>query len=275
VGVNDPAELRRIAEVAAAELLPERWQVTVDLDARPEETRLWREGEWAHIVIPLALKGREGPERILGALHARRHAPRVGSVRVSVTHQLPALDALALALSTALSHAELVRQLEHLSLSDPLTGLGNRRAFDEALAAELSRARRTGTPLGLVMLDVDHFKRFNDRHGHQAGDDALVSVARVLNEVARAEDRACRIGGEEFAVLLPGGDEAAAHALAERIRAGVAAAEAAERVTVSLGVAATSGEHDADALVAAADARLYEAKRAGRNRVAGGVASAP
>jgi len=269
VGVDDPGELRRIAEVAAERLLPPGWKATVDLDDRSGHERQWRDGEWAHVAIPLVLRERDREDRVLGALTARRHAPRVGSVRISARHVLPALQSLALALTNALVHAELVTRLAHLSRSDALTGLGNRRAFDEAMVEELARARRGGVPLGLVVLDVDHFKRFNDRHGHQEGDEALVAVARVLQEVARAEDRACRVGGEEFAVLLPGADEAAALAVAERIRGGVAAAGAAEPVTVSLGVAATRGEHDAGALFALADEALYAAKQAGRNRSRG------
>jgi diguanylate cyclase (GGDEF)-like protein len=269
VGVDDPAELRRIAEAAATRLLPSGWEVTVDLDDRTGEERVWRDGEWARIAVPLVVGERDREIRVLGALRARRHARRAGSVRLSTRRHIPALQSLALALTTALSHAELLRRLEHLSLSDPLTGLGNRRAFDEAVTEELARARRMSAPLGLVMLDVDHFKRFNDQHGHLAGDDVLVAVARVLGEVARAEDRACRVGGEEFAVLLPGADEAAATAVAERIRAGVAASPAAEPITVSLGVAATRGEHDPGALFGQADDRLYAAKQAGRNRVAG------
>jgi diguanylate cyclase (GGDEF)-like protein len=269
VGVDDPAELRRIAEVAAQRLLPGGWEARVDLDDRDGHDRQWRDGEWAHLALPLVQRERDRDDRVLGALTARRHAPRVGSVRISVRHALPALQALALALTNALSHTELVAQLAHLSRSDPLTALGNRRAFDEAVVEELARARRSGAPLGLVMLDVDHFKRFNDRHGHQEGDEALVAVARVLGEVARTEDRACRVGGEEFAVLLPGADEGASLAVAERIRAGVAAAAAAEPITVSLGVAATRGEHDAGALFALADEALYAAKQAGRNRSRG------
>ena len=131
---------------------------------------------------------------------------------------LTALRMLATALSAALVQRELLQRLEHLSMSDALTGLGNRRAFDEALEAEMARARRASGSMGLVILDVDHFKQFNDRHGHQAGDDALVTVARVLAGEARAEDRACRIGGEEFALLLPGADDATAATVAERVR---------------------------------------------------------
>ncbi len=273
VGVDDPAELRRIAEVAAEQLLPGGWEATVDLDERSGDARQWRDGEWVRVAMPLVVRERGREDRVLGALTARRHATRVGSVRISVRHALRALEALALALTNALTHAELVAQLAHLSRSDALTGLGNRRAFDEAVVEELARARRSGAPLGLVMLDVDHFKRFNDRHGHQEGDEVLVAVARVLTGVARAEDRACRVGGEEFAVLLPGADEGAALAVAERIRTGVAAAGAAEPITVSLGVASTRGEHDAVGLFAVADEALYAAKQAGRNRSRGPGAS--
>ena len=269
MGVDDTGELRRIAEVTAVKLLPPGWEATVDLDDRSGRERHWRDGEWARLEVPLEYRERTRERRVLGALRARRHAPRIGSARVSTRATLPDLRALALALTNALRHAELVHELEQLSLADPLTGVGNRRAFDEAVAEELARARRAGAPLGLVVLDVDHFKRFNDRHGHQAGDDVLVAVARVLGDVARIEDRACRVGGEEFAVLLPGADESAAAAVAERIRAGVAAAPAAEPITVSLGVAATRGEHDAGTLFAEADERLYAAKQAGRNRVVG------
>ena len=126
------------------------------------------------------------------------------------------------------------------------------------------------------MMDVDHFKRFNDQHGHQAGDDALVDVGRVLSRVARAEDRACRMGGEEFALLLPGADERAAAEVAERVRRDVedTAPRPRARSPSASGVAAwDAGRHgDGAGLRAAADARLYAAKGAGRNRVVGAPA---
>ena len=267
VGVDDPAELTHIAADAARSLLP-GWDVDIPLDgvAMPEE--VWRDRDTARVAIPVTAGERGAPDRAFGAIQAHRSAPRVGSVRVR-NDQLLALRTLAVALSGALSHSELVQRLEHLSLADPLTGLGNRRAFDDALAAELARGQRTGAAVGLLLIDVDHFKRFNDRHGHQAGDDALMSVARVLQEEARIEDRACRVGGEEFAVLLPGADEAAAMVVAERIRCGVERAPAQEQVTVSLGVASATGGEEPEGLFAQADARLYAAKEAGRNRVVG------
>jgi diguanylate cyclase (GGDEF)-like protein len=265
VGADGPEGLAGVAADAARRLLPD-WDAEVRLDGGAVAERTWRDEGWVRLEMPVVAHERGEPERPLGAICARRPAPRMGPARIR-GQQLLALRTLAMTLSVALVQADLVHRLERLSLADPLTGLGNRRAFDESLAAELARARRAGSPLGLVMLDVDHFKRFNDRHGHQAGDDALVGVGRVLLAVARAEDRACRIGGEEFAVVLPGADEAAAAAVAERIRRGAEKAPAREPVTVSLGVASTAGDEDADGLLARADARLYAAKEAGRNRV--------
>lgn len=167
------------------------------------------------------------------------------------------------------------RQLEELARAarrDPLTGAANRRAFDEELAREIARAGRTGAPLAVVALDVDRFKTFNDEHGHAAGDAALAAVAARAGETLRAGDLLARTGGEEFAVLLPGADLAAAFDAAERIRTGIAAAavEVAGRVlavTASFGCAELRPGEDGDALLGRADARLYDAKRAGRNRV--------
>ena len=167
-----------------------------------------------------------------------------------------------------------VAVLVRRSAEDALTGLPNRRAFEEALAREVARARRVRAPLGLVALDVDHFKRVNDTHGHAAGDAVLREVAARIAAAARAGDLVARIGGEEFAALLGGADLSAAAEAAERIRARVreapvaVAAGLALAVTVSAGVAALEPGEDGAALLARADARLYEAKRAGRDRVA-------
>jgi diguanylate cyclase (GGDEF)-like protein len=159
---------------------------------------------------------------------------------------------------------------------DGLTGVANRRSLDQTLTREWARAARAGTPLGLVMLDVDLFKPFNDRYGHPAGDGCLARVGGVLQRALhRAGDVAARYGGEEFAALLPDTDLPGTLAVAEALRAGVAALglEHAEsphrRVTVSAGAASFSpapGEPEGG-LVRAADAALYRAKQAGRNRV--------
>src|ERR671931_380239 len=163
--------------------------------------------------------------------------------------------------------------LTEVAISDPLTGLHNRRAFQARLAEEVERARRSGEPFALLMVDLDRFKAINDRHGHPVGDAALVAVAETFQRQVRAIDLPARLGGEEFAVLLPGSDERAARAAAERLRSEIAAAQIVHqgivlRVTVSVGVAcypedAQSGE----LLLRAADRALYQAKRAGRDRV--------
>jgi diguanylate cyclase (GGDEF)-like protein len=170
--------------------------------------------------------------------------------------------------------AEDLAALADLARRDALTGLANRRAFEESLRRELFRARRSGGALAVVVLDLDHFKRVNDSHGHQTGDRVLVEVAARAERALRAEDLLARTGGEEFTALLPGATLEAAAEVAERVRRAVAEEEIAVpggalRATVSLGCAALSAEErDAAALIARADARLYDAKRAGRNRVA-------
>jgi diguanylate cyclase (GGDEF)-like protein len=167
-------------------------------------------------------------------------------------------------------------QLALLSITDPLTGLANRRRFAETLEAEWARALRSHSALALMLIDVDHFKLFNDRYGHPAGDACLRKVAGALGESVRAgADLVARYGGEEFAVILPGVHGRAALASAERLRARVAAlaephADAARGiVTVSAGVATVlpSPRWSAEQLIQAADAALYEAKGRGRNQV--------
>jgi diguanylate cyclase (GGDEF)-like protein len=173
--------------------------------------------------------------------------------------------------------AEANARLERLSSQDGLTGVANRRRFDEALDLEWRRAARAESPLSLVMLDLDHFKAFNDTNGHVAGDERLRQVAQALVPAAgRAGELVARYGGEEFAVLLPGTSLEDAAAFAERLRAGVErlglghnASPVSRVVTVTAGVATTlPREHGSPAtLVAAADGALYRAKREGRNRV--------
>lgn len=178
-------------------------------------------------------------------------------------------------------HIELKRlrdQLRRQSVTDELTGLANRRAFDEALTREWSRGVRSGLPLSLVMIDIDFFKGFNDAHGHLGGDACLRQVAQALQAAVprRIGDLIARYGGEEFAVLLVDTDGEGARKVAERLRSNASAlaiphgrSSVAEVVTVSLGAAAlvpNSGKPPTS-LVAVADALLYRAKGAGRNRV--------
>ncbi|MGN6513601.1 MAG: diguanylate cyclase [Lysobacteraceae bacterium] len=154
---------------------------------------------------------------------------------------------------------------------DPLTGLANRRMAEERLAADLAHALRHGEPLSVAMLDLDHFKRVNDSHGHATGDLVLAAVARVLHDELRGADLGVRYGGEEFLAILPGTDAGQALQVAERIRARVAqlAVEAPRgpvRVTASLGVATLWPGESREALLARADAALYRAKAEGRDR---------
>jgi diguanylate cyclase (GGDEF)-like protein len=165
------------------------------------------------------------------------------------------------------------RALVHLSRHDSLTGLLNRRAALDWLQIEWQRWRRQGEPLHLLMLDLDHFKRVNDQHGHAAGDAALVRVAEVLRATVRGTDLAARIGGEELMVALPGTSAEAAALVAERLRVGIAgqvlwSASGAVDLSVSIGVAAAVWDDASlSQWMERADAALYRAKQAGRNRV--------
>ena len=162
--------------------------------------------------------------------------------------------------------------LADLARRDGLTKLPNRRAFDDALREMFARRERLGEQGSLLMIDIDHFKRINDAHGHGAGDDLLRTVAQTMASDVRLVDRVFRIGGEEFAAILGGADASAAQVTAERLRQAVAAARVAVKggeisATVSVGVAVAAEGSAPGALVQAADAALYRAKREGRNRV--------
>jgi diguanylate cyclase (GGDEF)-like protein len=163
---------------------------------------------------------------------------------------------------------QVLNQLEAAASTDPLTGLLNRRALEEAFDVELSRAGRGRFGVGVVMLDLDGFKRFNDQHGHQAGDAALQRLSHVLTDATRAIDHAGRVGGEEFAILAPESSTAGTLALAERLRRAVEIEfSGMGGITASCGVASyPENGLDRYALIGAADRALYEAKALGRNR---------
>ncbi|MEO7057886.1 MAG: diguanylate cyclase [Caldimonas sp.] len=179
--------------------------------------------------------------------------------------------------TTALEMSRLNEQLTRLSTTDALTEVGNRRFFDQTLKTEWLRAARRGESVGLLMIDIDHFKQYNDHYGHPAGDACLRQVARMIGEsVRRGGELVARYGGEEFALLLPAGELEAAKAVAERCRESVGAAKIEHRasatsawLSISVGVASqvATPEVDCSVLVAIADAALYRAKRCGRDRV--------
>lgn len=174
-------------------------------------------------------------------------------------------------------------RLHTLARTDPLTGLPNRRYFDEIKAIEMRRAKRNGQSLALLVCDIDFFKDYNDHYGHPMGDRCLIAVAQALLRcLGRAGDVVARIGGEEFGVLLPGVDAAAAQSVGQRLREAVIAcgiehlnSASAKVVTISIGLAVHSSgsDEDFDALFQRADQALYRAKAAGRNRLAGPCAT--
>jgi diguanylate cyclase (GGDEF)-like protein len=167
----------------------------------------------------------------------------------------------------ALRNVRLLAERERQAAIDGLTGLANRREFDLALAREVSRSERTGDPLSLVVLDLDHFKEVNDSRGHLAGDEVLRAIGKVLASSVREMDLVARYGGEEFAMVLPRCDLADAVAVVARVTDSVRRQEALQGITLSSGVASLPLNASAGVdLVAAADEALYESKRAGRNR---------
>jgi diguanylate cyclase (GGDEF)-like protein/PAS domain S-box-containing protein len=178
------------------------------------------------------------------------------------------LGDFAILVAAAIAAADAQEELARLATTDPLTGLANRRAFEARLAEEIARAR-DGRPLSLVALDLDHFKDVNDTFGHDVGDAVLRELAVRMRAAARAADVVARVGGEEFAWLLPGCTARQAHAAAERLRAAVETTPfgVAGVRTLSAGVAQLAGGDDRGGLVRRADALLYVAKRDGRNRV--------
>jgi two-component system cell cycle response regulator len=216
---------------------------------------------------------------VLASVNAlRQGAARLAAGELSHRVALAQRDELGELATAFNAMAEKLEQnqkaLYELAIRDGLTGLYNHHTFYALLADELARAQRFKRPVALLMLDIDHFKRVNDTHGHQAGDAILKGLSELLAQQARAIDRVCRYGGEEIAVILPETDPDAADNIAERLRAAVEAqpfnvnAGTPVHITVSIGVASWSMQGDgADTLVAAADAALYAAKRSGRNRI--------
>jgi diguanylate cyclase (GGDEF)-like protein/PAS domain S-box-containing protein len=173
----------------------------------------------------------------------------------------PVLEVLAAEAALAMQRSELLDRLAELSRTDELTGLPNRRAWEELLDREMRVARRTGLPLSVVMLDLDFFKAYNDQHGHQGGDRLLWLAGQLWRENLRDTDVLARWGGEEFGLLLPACDAASAHQLLERLHE-----LPLDGVTFSAGIAEWDGTSSDEALIGQADAALYAAKRGGRNR---------
>jgi diguanylate cyclase (GGDEF)-like protein len=285
-GLADDAPQASAPQASAAQRIPALAREALDAMAPAQAVH----ADGAALVVPIAVRDRpEGFVRVM-----------LAEPRAFMPAEIEALQVLANLAAVALANAGLYRQVQEQAVRDGLTALYNHRHFTERLQQECVRARRYGLPLSLLMIDVDDFKRFNDEHGHQMGDEVLREVGRILAAAVRqGVDIPARYGGEEFAVILPhttvSGAEcvgrrlceaveaideevpprgAGALTVGERLREAVAAKAFAgrggrryARLTVSIGVAGLEqGEHGPDRLVANADKALYVAKRRGKNR---------
>jgi diguanylate cyclase (GGDEF)-like protein len=209
------------------------------------------------VVTPMSADG-----DIIGALVVEYGRGRIRRWTVAMLERFASHAALVI------RNATLVEEIRRMAATDGLTGIANRRTFEEALKREISRAQRTGDPVTLVMLDVDHFKLLNDERGHQAGDAVLQALGTGLSQNLRPFDTAARYGGEEFAVILPGCTVEESGIAAERIRRRASASTAIPDVTLSAGAATFPNDaRDASELVRMADAALYRSKLAGRDRL--------
>jgi len=208
--------------------------------------------------VPLCFQG-----VLMGVLIALARGPEA-----FLPHDAELLSSYAAQAAVTMHNAALVERLERMAHQDALTGLANQRHFHSRLAAEVNRCQRESTPLSLVLIDLDHFKRINDTHGHGRGDNALRKVGAALTGAVRQYDVAARLGGEEFCLILPNTADHDALELAERARAAVASVHLPGlTLTCSAGVAAWAAHtRGADGLLRCADRALYAAKRAGRNR---------
>ena len=217
-------------------------------------------GDPTHVLVVPVQRGHQ----LLGTLEIYlRGSP---AVPANLTELLQGVAAQA---ATAIRHAQIYREQEESSLTDELTRLPNRRYLGQRFLQERQRARRVHQSLGVLMLDLDHFKEINDGHGHLVGDAVLTSLAAILRQTLREADVAARYGGEEFAVVLHDTPLEGAVRLGERIRAAVESATFPHglHVTVSVGVACSTRPDRFGRLFEMADSALYEAKRGGRNRV--------
>jgi diguanylate cyclase (GGDEF)-like protein/PAS domain S-box-containing protein len=268
----------RLTGVAASEVLGtrEHWRCFFD-DQRPTLADLLIEGRDAEVP---QLHPRHGGAEHLSA-EGWCDMPRVGRRRYLAADASPIYDergrlsAVVQSLRDMTDEKTAQAALEQLATRDGLTGLANRRCFDDTLHAEWARALRQHQPLSLLMVDVDNFKAYNDANGHLGGDECLKRIATAVSSEMRTNDLVARYGGEEFAVILPNQSLKGAASVAERIRTRVEQLQVPNRlvpgqhVTVSIGAATAiaSPDNSASELVAIADAALYRAKHMGRNRI--------
>ncbi len=235
--------------------------IVEDVEAHPTFRRRNRERYYTSTLIsaPLVRNG-----VLLGVININNKTNR----KSFEPHDLRLLEAIAAHASVALGNARKYEDTLRLSQIDALTGLANHGFFYKTLEREIERSRRYERGLALVMVDIDYFKQYNDRHGHRAGDRALVAVARVIGDRSRAHDIVARYGGEEFAIILPETTIDGAHAFGEKLRTAIEgiSLDGGESLTISVGAASFGINITATSqLVDAADAELYRAKSLGRN----------
>jgi len=293
IGLYD-AERRALSFLAMFNSAPMKWMeacrsTVVHLDEDPVLQELLRDKRYIIFDDPLndarirasqrALMAEDGIQTMLTwpliygeALIGALDLFSTRSQRFS-TKDVNLFSTLADQVAIAIQNARLFADVQRLAITDPLTGLDNRRHFFEIAGREFARARRYSHPLSAIMLDIDHFKQVNDTYGHAAGDQVLRNVALVLQEISRDADIIARYGGEEFVILLPETELPYAKVVAERMRQEISRTSTeTERgtvsLTISLGVAVLDEDcADLDALLERADQALYAAKQAGRNRV--------
>ncbi|MGH9030383.1 MAG: GGDEF domain-containing protein [Acidimicrobiales bacterium] len=223
-----------------------------------------------YVCVPMLAQG-----ETVGLFHVWRTKDQVASTQADSARELQLTSTVSEHVSLAIANLQLREKLRNQSIRDPLTGLFNRRYMEESLDRELHRAARHDLPIGILMVDIDHFKDFNDRFGHESGDLALCKVADCLASGLRGEDIACRYGGEEFVLVLPGASGENSRKRAEDFAASIrnlrvlpTTGSAAQTVTISVGVSAYPDDgSDTKDLVRAADVALYRAKATGRDRV--------
>jgi diguanylate cyclase (GGDEF)-like protein len=273
-----------VCRLFAEMLKPHGYQTVTTTDGSKIVEMLWEE-HFDVVLLDLVMPPFSGLELLRQIKQTDENLPVVivtgyGSIETAVeSMQAGAADFVTKPVESSVLNIRISKAIEdahtkQLANTDSLTGLYNRRSFQERLEQEVDRAIRYHRPLSLIMIDIDYFKTYNDTYGHLQGDNVLIEVARALKQLSRAPDIVARYGGEEFALILPETDKANAEALGRRLREYVeqctfpgAASLPTKALTISVGIASYMPPDTKEALLEAADVALYHAKREGRNRV--------
>jgi len=273
-----------VCELLAGMLKAYGYQAQIETDGRNVINLLWQE-HFDVVLLDLMMPDISGFELLRQLKQSFEELPVImvtgyGSIETAVdSMQAGAADFVTKPVTAAVLDIRVKRAIEYaqtkrLANTDGLTGLYNRRSFQERLQQEVDRANRYHRPLSLIMIDIDHFKTYNDTHGHLQGDNILVEVAKTLQRLSRTSDIVARYGREEFAFILPETDSANAEALGKRLQEQVEGCHflgeahlPGQTLTISVGIASYTPPDTKEALLEAADMALYQAKREGRNRV--------